>query len=184
VARKATTRNVILFLNGPFGIGKTTTARLLVERLPGAVLYDPELVGTFLRALVEPVEQREDFQDLALWPRLVVDMARLLRETYGRSLVVPMALWHHDYFATITAGLQGVDQDLVCVRLTATEDTLRGRILARPDSEGPHAWCLAHLDVGLVAARDPAFGVEVHTDGRTPVEVANAVLALLARGGR
>ena len=44
VPRKATKRNVILFLNGPFGIGKTTTAHLLVERLPGALLYDPELV--------------------------------------------------------------------------------------------------------------------------------------------
>ncbi len=105
------------------------------------------------------MEDSADFQDLALWPRLVVDMARLLRETYGQLLVVPMALWRHDYFAAITAGLRGVDRDLVCVRLTATEDTLRRRILARPDGKGPHAWCFAHLDVGLAAARDPAFGV-------------------------
>ncbi len=172
---------MILLLNGPFGIGKTTTARLLVERLPDAMLYDPELVSLFLSALVEPVERRNDFQDLTLWPRLFVDMARLLRETYGRSLVIPMALWRHGYFDAITFGLRDVDRDLVCVRLTATEDTVRVRILARPDSEGPHAWCLTHLEVGLRAARDPAFGVEVDTEGRTPDDVATAVLALLDR---
>ncbi len=172
---------MILLLNGPFGVGKTTTAQLLVERLPDAMLYDPELVGLCLSALVEPVERRNDFQDLTLWPRLFVDMARLLRETYGRSLVIPMTLWRHGYFAAITSGLREVDQDFLCVRLTATEDTVRGRILARPDSEGPHAWCLAHLDAGLRAARDPTFGVEVDTDGRLPDDVANAVLALLDR---
>ena len=36
---------MIILINGPFGIGKTTTARLLVRRLPGAVVYNPEHTG-------------------------------------------------------------------------------------------------------------------------------------------
>jgi hypothetical protein len=174
---------MIILLNGPFGIGKTTTAQLLVERLPDAMLYDPELVGMFLTTLVKPVERRHDYQDFSLWPRLFVDIARLLRETYGRTLIIPMTLWRYGYFATITSGLREVDQDLLCVRLTATETTVRSRILARPDSEGSHAWCLDHLDGCLSAARNPAFGVEVATEGHTPDDVAGAVLALCAGAG-
>jgi hypothetical protein len=40
---------VILLLNGAFGIGKTTVARVLVRRLPCAVLLDPELLGIALQ---------------------------------------------------------------------------------------------------------------------------------------
>jgi adenylylsulfate kinase-like enzyme len=52
---------VIVWLNGPFGVGKTTTARALVDVLPGSRLLDPEHVGLLLRdTLNEPVG---DFQD-------------------------------------------------------------------------------------------------------------------------
>lgn len=174
---------MILLLNGPFGIGKTTLATRLVARLPDAMLYDPEVVGAALRHLVRGVDAADDFQDLAAWPAAVVANARALREAYGRSLVVPMCLWRRDRFAAITEGLRRVDPDLACFRLTASEATLRARILGRPDAEGPHAWCLAHLASGLAAARDPRFGTEVSTEGRDPDEVAAEVLRVLALPG-
>ena len=34
----------VLWLNGTFGVGKTTTARLVVERAAGVRVYDPERV--------------------------------------------------------------------------------------------------------------------------------------------
>lgn len=170
---------MIILLNGPFGIGKTTTADLLVERLPDAMLLDPEEIGTFVRRLVSPIEQRDDYQDHALWRVLFVEVAGLLRETYGRTLVVPMTIWRRDYFAAITTGLRGVDPNLVCLRLTASEDVVRRRILGRPNADGPHAWCLEHLHVGLSASRDPFFGQEIPTDGRTPEEVARAIVNAL-----
>ncbi len=39
---------VIIWLNGPFGIGKPSTAQALMQRLPGAVLSNPEPFGTAL----------------------------------------------------------------------------------------------------------------------------------------
>lgn len=171
---------MILFLNGPFGIGKTTVAHILVEKLPHAMLYNPEEVGDFVRQLVMPVEQTNDFQDFVLWRTLVVEVARHLKERYGRTLVIPMTIWRRQYFETITTGLRRIDPDLNCFRLTASKDILESRILSRPDSKGPHEWCLVHLEVGLAASRDPAFGVEVQTDGYTPIEVAQTIIDLLA----
>ena len=103
---------MIIFINGPFGVGKTTTARLLVERIPDAMFYDPKDVGAFVRRLVKDVEQAYDYQDHLLWRVLAVEVARLLRETYRRHLVVPMTISRRDYFDYITGGLRQIDPNL------------------------------------------------------------------------
>jgi hypothetical protein len=44
---------MIVWINGAFGSGKTTTAGLLTKRLDGAKLFDPEYVGYLLMSFVE-----------------------------------------------------------------------------------------------------------------------------------
>jgi len=172
---------VILFLNGPFGVGKSTAAELIVERILRAAVYDPEIVGAFVwhltRDMDADVEGRNDFQDHPLWEPMVVETARLLKREYGRMLIIPMTVWRRDRFLRLTDGLREVDPELLrLLRLTASEDTLRGRILGRPESEGDHGWCLGRLGVCLEASRDPAFGVEIRTENRSPSEVADEIL--------
>lgn len=170
---------MIVLINGPFGIGKTTAATLLVQRLPGSMLYDPEPLGSFVRTTVGHLDPVADYQDFPLWRALVVETARLLRQAYPGPIVIPMTIWRRDYFDPITEGLRRIDPAFVCLRLTASESTLRARILARPDADGPHDWCLRHLERGLAAARDPAFGIEVPTDGASPDAVCDAILQIL-----
>jgi hypothetical protein len=52
---------VIIWLNGPFGIGKSTTAQALRRRLPQAVLFDPEPFGAALRSTVVNIETGRGF---------------------------------------------------------------------------------------------------------------------------
>ena len=66
---------VVIWLNGAFGVGKTSVARLLVERLEGATLVDPEKLGFLLQRL--PGRARGDFQDMAAWRRGTVHAVRL-----------------------------------------------------------------------------------------------------------
>jgi len=40
---------MIIWLNGTFGVGKTTTARELAATMPDTRLFDPEMVGYLLR---------------------------------------------------------------------------------------------------------------------------------------
>lgn len=61
---------VIIWLNGPFGAGKTTTAKQLVGRLDNARHFDPELVGYLLRTALGDHDLK-DFQDLPPWRELV-----------------------------------------------------------------------------------------------------------------
>jgi hypothetical protein len=166
---------MIVLINGPFGIGKTTTAEELVRLQPNAIHFDPELIGAFLRRLLGPLAAEEDYQDLPPWRSLFVALAGEVGATYGRDLIVPMCLWRRDYFAAITDGLRGQDPDLACFRLVASREEVTRRILGRPDAEGSHEWCLSHLDEGLAAANDPAFGIGIDTDGRTPRQVAEQI---------
>ncbi len=167
---------MILFVNGPFGVGKTTVARVLVDKLPDAMLYDPEVIGFVLRRILGPIKKADDFQDYALWRRLVLAVARVLRGVSARTPVIPMTVWRRDYFDTIVAGLRRVDPALWCFRLTASRDELARRILSDSEDTGAYGWRMSHAEVCLSAFWDPVFGLEVPTDGLTPAEVADQIL--------
>ncbi len=83
---------MILFINGAFGVGKTTVAELLVKRIPNSLLYDAEEVGYFLQKILKPIDNPDDCQHLPMWRTLTVTTAQLLRLTYGRTLIMPMTI--------------------------------------------------------------------------------------------
>ena len=173
---------MIVWLNGPFGIGKSTTAEALVRKLPGAMLYDPEIVGAALRRIIGGIDPADDYQDLPAWVPLVAETARQLNLAYRRTLVVPMTVWRADRAGELAAGLRRADPDLRRFRLTAPADVLRARIGQRGEGEGTQRWCLQHFDAGLALMGDPAFGEAVDTEGRTAEEVAEEIFGRLADG--
>jgi hypothetical protein len=54
---------VLVWINGPFGGGKTATAFELQRRLPGSIVCDPEHLGFALHRMLPPA-LRTNFQDL------------------------------------------------------------------------------------------------------------------------
>lgn len=98
-----------------------------------------------------------------------------------------MAIWRRAYFAEITDGWWAGDAQVVRLRLVGSEETLRARILGRPNAEGSRAWRLNHLETGLAAANDPAFGIAIETEGRSAREIAAEIARAATarwRGGR
>lgn len=96
---------MLLWINGPFGGGKTATAFELSRRLPGSVVCDPEFVGFGMRRVLPPV-LRADFQDLPPWRQ---SMRYLLAHTLRRRpgpVIVPMTLVNAAYFDEIIGGLR------------------------------------------------------------------------------
>ncbi|MER7716193.1 NUDIX domain-containing protein [Streptomyces flaveolus] len=128
----------VVWINGAFGAGKTTTARELIELIPNSTLFDPEVIGAALAHLLPPKRLAEagDFQDLPIWRRLVVDTAAAMLAELGGTLVVPMTLLRQEYRDEIFGGLAARRIAVRHVLLAPAETILRERIAARevPDA--------------------------------------------------
>jgi predicted kinase len=175
---------VIIWLNGGFAAGKTTLARELDGRLPGALVYDPEDVGLMLWKWLPP---NDDFQDLASWRELVVATALSLRRHHAHTLIVPMSLVRDAYRAEVFGGLADAGEEILHVFLDADADVLAERLRARaPEIGDPESgqaaldWALSRLDPAA-GSRQPDGTVVLRSDRLTPAELADEVLAAVRR---
>ncbi|MFF8600870.1 NUDIX domain-containing protein [Streptomyces sp. NPDC015232] len=151
---------MIIWINGAFGAGKSSTASELVELIPDSTLYDPEVTGGALRRLLprKRLAEVSDFQDLPIWRRLVVDTAAALLAELGGVLVVPMTLLRQEYRDEIFGGLAARRIEVRHVVLTPDETILRNRIEGR---------------AALVGAADLAEASATATaTGETPAQAA------------
>ena len=170
---------MIILINGSFAVGKTTIAELLVQRLHHSMLYDPEIVGTGLAYIVKPIETFTDFQDLTAWRPLVLETARVLKQVYGRTLVIPMTLWHRPYFEEICDGLRQVDPHLYHFCLTARKETLLKRLAQRQHEHTEQAliWIQERFNRCIAAFESPIFAIQIPTDEKNPKEIVEEILA-------
>jgi len=172
---------VIIWVNGPFGGGKSSVAAEMLTRIPHTTLYDPEEVGFMLRNLLPGREA--NFQDLAPWPPLVAATAiELISYTRG-PLIAPMSLLREDYATEIFTILGAHDTTVQHVVLHADHDTLIRRIQQdRTHSEATRTFRLSKLDDYQHAYRtwlaDTAHVID--TSYLTVRETADLVATLLA----
>ncbi len=175
---------MIVWLNGTFGAGKTTTARQLLPLIPGARLFDPELVGYMLQPCLDdhPVS---DFQHWPPWRRLVVATAAELASFTGQHLIAPQTVLCRDYLEQIVSGLRAAGQPVVHVVLDADEAVLRGRI---EGSDEARQWRLDHLAAyraaraWMTAAADLVVDTARLTPAQAAAQIAGALPGLTAAG--
>jgi len=167
---------MIVWLNGTFGVGKTTTAAELVKLLPAARLFDPEQVGYLLRhVLYEPVA---DFQDQPPWRPLVRETASRVLRYVGGALVAPQTLLVEAYAREIFDGLAADGIPVHHFVLHADDVELTRRIEGDQLDPSARQWRLDHLPAyreALPWLRSTATMID--TTGRTPADVARAVAA-------
>jgi len=135
---------VIIWLNGAFGEGKTTTAQQLVGRLENARRFDPELVGYVLtRALGD--HEFSDFQDLPPWRELVPVFTEKIADFAGQHLIAVQTVLREEYWRELTAGFMRTSLDIFHVLLHVESDVLAERIKADKLEAGACQWRLGHI---------------------------------------
>ena len=181
---------MILMINGSFGIGKTTVAKLLRHSLPGSAIYNPEWVGFVLRRLPKWIELKgsgsDDYQDIALWRRSAVAGARLFRLFVLGPVIIPMAFSRRDYFDEVVSGIEALDSELRVFCLKARLTTVKKRLVERGTKiEGPGTEWIARRIIECVEAHeDPHFGEPVDTEDHSAGEVAEEIIRRLRCNGR
>lgn len=183
---------MIIWVNGPFGAGKSRAAREMLDLIPESTLYDPELLGDCLRELLPGRHLRDitDCRELPVWRRLVVDAAAALLGEVGGVLVVPMSLLRQDHRDEIFGGLASRGIEVRHVLLEPGETILRQHIAARhdhpDDARADEAARRRALDrIADYTAALPWLVMDayvLHTAGLTPRQTAVAVSEAISRG--
>ena len=179
---------MLLWINGPFGGGKSETARELHSRLPGSVICDPELLGFGLHRMLPP-QLRGDFQDFPAWRQGVYEVLDLLLRAAGGTVIAPMTLIEPDYFADIIGRLSEAGHDVRHFALLADARVIERRLRERsvvhaiqrlrgqdvPLFRGTFA--MRKLDLCLSRLSQPEFAAQLRTDHLTVPQVAEAIAA-------
>lgn len=169
---------MILMINGAFGVGKTSTAEALHEKMANSMIFDPEMIGGMLRYVIPHDIQRTeattgDFQDFLLWKELTVNTAKRLVNHYGLHLIVPMTIREPAYFEYIYNGFKEIsDTHHFC--LMASKETIHQRLKERGEEEG--RWCYDQTDKCLTAYENNDFGEVIDTENQTIAAVVNYIL--------
>ncbi|MEH7226687.1 AAA family ATPase [Bacillus sp. JJ1566] len=158
---------MIIMINGAFGVGKTTIAKVLQKEIKNSMLYDPEEIGFMLRNVIpDEIKRLEaktgDFQDLHLWKELTVEVAKRIIATYKMNLIVPMTIRKPEYFQNTYYGFKNIDEQTYHFCLTASKETIYERLRQRGEEEGN--WCFQQTEKCLEAFKEYDFGEYIDTE--------------------
>lgn len=167
---------MIVWLNGTHGVGKTTTAGLVQQRIQDSRVLDAEKVGETLMDVHPGLPETDNFQHWPPWRPLVVDTARRVLDYTGGTLVMPMTVLVESYWREISEGIAAYDIPMRHVVLHADQDTLRERIMG-DTTMGPSKFRLSYL-----APYDEAFRDWLHNEAEvidttvlTPTQAASEI---------
>lgn len=180
---------MLLWINGPFGGGKTQTAHEIRRRLPGSVICDPEHAGFGLRRMLPP-ELRGNFQDLASWRQGVVEVLDLALTKHDGVVIVPMTVTEPAYFEETVGRLRELGHDVRHFTLLAQRETVLKRLRERgfghllqyvAGKDAPlrrETWAVQQLDHCLERLREPEFAEHLWTDHTTVPKTADRIAVL------
>jgi hypothetical protein len=179
---------MLLWINGPYGGGKTRTASELRSRLTGSVICDPEQLGYGLHRML-PARLRGDFQDFPAWRQGVYEVLDLVLRSASGTVIVPMTLTEPAYFAEIIGRLTDAGHDVRHFALLADARVIERRLRERAvvhaiqRLRGRHVplfretFAMRNLGLCLSRLSRPEFATQLRTDHLTVPQVAEAIAA-------
>ena len=167
---------MIIWINGAFGSGKTTTAFELHKRLENSFVYDPENVGYFIRANTPSVFLTGDFQNIELWREMNYKMLKLIRSRYDGIIIVPMTLVNPQYYDEIVTRLM---QDGIKVKhyiLYAQKETIKKRLRLRISGLfGKETFALKAIDRCIYSFDNNITDEKIITDNMSVDSIVNEI---------
>jgi AAA domain len=165
---------VLVWINGPFGGGKTQTAFEIQRRLARSVVCDPEHVGFGLRKMTPP-HLRGNFQDLTAWRHGVIEVLDLVLSQHDGDVIAPMTIIEPAYLREIIGTLQGKGHQVRHYALLADRAVILRRLRGRSLPLRRDRFAEAKIDDCLDRLRRDDFAEHVRTDRLSIAQVADRI---------
>jgi adenylylsulfate kinase-like enzyme len=171
---------VIVWINGPFGGGKSTVANLLAEQRPAWRVFDPEVVG-YMVADVFSWLNSDDFQDIPFWRAVVPQVAHAIWRESSQPVIAVQSVLNQNYWHDIEAGIADLGVQLRHVLLDVDTNVLHGRICRDQIELDAQAWRLSHIDRFRGSRRwmTESADLVVETSSMAAAEAAMRVLSFI-----
>ncbi len=164
---------MIIWINGSFGVGKTTVANKLKDKINQSIIYDPEEVGVFLSNTL-PIK-KDDFQDYELWRSFNFEIIKFLHTKF-KTIIVPMTITNSQYYDEIVGKLQSENIEVKDFILIASKDNLLKRLDKRGNST---KWAYEQVNRCVETFKTDFKGQKIDTNDNNINEVVLKILGFI-----
>lgn len=164
---------MIIWISGPYGVGKSTLAEAMATKMENAIIFDAEEVGNAVRENYPDCPYGYIFEDYPLWGEFCYLLLKDVHEKFRKDILVPMTLLRAESYSIIEKLLRdGIDTRLVV--LEAGYQTVHDRILTRGEEEG--CWCMENIELSR-AGSAALPGIHIQADGKSVENIMEELLA-------
>lgn len=169
---------MIIWINGPYGVGKSTLADELHRRNPDSFIFDAETVGNTVRDNL-PKQRFHGyiFENYPMWFTMCAMLLNDIACKFSGDIYVPMTLVWPDSFSKIERPLATHGHTIKHILLTSTYDTVHDRILARGEDE--NCWCMQNIRLCLEQQASFDNVIRIESRSATVEELATSVRAAI-----
>lgn len=170
---------MIIWINGPYGVGKSSLAEKLHECNQHSFIFDAEAVGNAVRDnLPKELFNGYIFEGYPLWLDVCAGLLVDIADRYDGDVYVPMTLVFADSFEKIMRPLKERDVCVKHILLESSSQIIHDRILNRGEPED--CWCMRHIDLCLKQQSDFENVIRIASYGKSVSELAMEVLRILS----
>ena len=169
---------MIIWINGPYGVGKSTLARKLHAINPNSFIFDAEAVGNAVRDNL-PRERFNGyiFEGYPMWFTMCASLLHDIAKDFSGDIYVPMTLVYADSFSKIEQPLAARGYTVKHILLTSTYDVVHNRILAR--GEDTNCWCMQNIRLCLEQQNSFKDVIRIKSHDATVEELAAQLQAVI-----
>ncbi len=164
---------MIIWINGAFGVGKTTCAYELNKRLPDSFVYDPENIGYFINKNFPQNMRKSNFQNYRKWRLFNYEILKYLSEAYSGIILVPMTLVNPQYYDEIIGRLLRKDIEVMHLILYADKETICKRLHKR--LEWGNSWAKSQIERCIYCYDHDITEIKIITDGKSVDDVVKEI---------
>lgn len=167
---------MIIWINGAFGVGKTSVATQLSKVLKNPYIFDPEMTGEYIwDNLPEELSRKGDYQDIPMWREFNYQMIDYIQKVWDGVIIVPMTIVNPLYYEELIKKLENSGSKLHHFILTADKNILLERLEQRGDYAS--SWPVNQIDKCVYAFDNIIQGTKIDTSNLTIDGVVDKIIS-------